>query len=158
MHKKVSVIIPAFNAAAYIRKSVESVLAQTYQNFEVIVIDDGSTDGTAEIVKSFVDKRIKYFYQENKGLSGARNAGFGLSSGEYLIFLDSDDLLEPACLEKSVAFLDKKQEFGAVYFNYFIFYWSDPKKKIFLPDSRPGRQPFFQLFTGNLDEYVSRPF
>lgn len=136
--KKVSIVMPAFNAEACVKKSIESVLAQTYRNLEIILVDDGSTDGTAAIVKSSGDPRIKYFYQKNKGLSGARNAGFGLSSGDYVVFLDSDDLLEPECLGKTVSFLEKNPEYRAVYFNFFIFYYSDPGEAASLFDADAG--------------------
>ncbi len=86
-----SIIIPTFNRAGIIGRAIESVLAQTYPYWELIVIDDGSTDNTREIVQKYKDKRIKYFYQENKELNGARNKGVELSLGEYIGFLDDDD-------------------------------------------------------------------
>src|SRR5438552_12366709 len=88
---RVSVIIPVFNGERYIRQTIESVLAQTYQDFELLVIDDGSTDGTAEAVKEY-EKNLRYVRQGNGGASKARNQGIRLSQGEYLAFQDADDL------------------------------------------------------------------
>ena len=91
----VSVIMPAYNAAGYIKKSIESVLAQDYANFELIVVDDGSTDNTPGIIKGFKDNRIRYFYRENEGASSARNTAILKSAGDFVIPLDSDDMLTP---------------------------------------------------------------
>ena len=88
----VSVIIPTFNRADIIRETLDSVLAQTYSNFEAIVIDDGSADRTRAVVSAYRDPRIKYSYKENGGLSSARNAGLDLARGEFIAFLDSDDV------------------------------------------------------------------
>ena len=86
-----SVIIPAYNSEKFIEKSITSVLKQIYTDFELIIVDDGSTDGTRYIVEQFVDERIQYVYQENGGVSAARDTGILKSSGEYVCFLDSDD-------------------------------------------------------------------
>ncbi|WP_300503556.1 glycosyltransferase family 2 protein [uncultured Duncaniella sp.] len=93
----VSIIIPAYNAERYLREALESALAQTYRDIEVIVVDDGSTDSTPEIIRDFAarDHRIKAIRQPNGGLSAARNAALDIASGEWLVFLDSDDLLYP---------------------------------------------------------------
>ena len=106
---KVSVIIPTFNRARYIREAIDSVLSQAYQSYEIVVIDDGSTDSTREVLAPYGNK-IKYFYQENKGLSNARNHGIRESCGEYIALLDSDDLWLPEKLEKQVALLDENPE------------------------------------------------
>ncbi|PYG88201.1 glycosyltransferase involved in cell wall biosynthesis [Ruminiclostridium sufflavum DSM 19573] len=100
----ISVIIPMYNTVKYIKQTVESVLAQTYSSFEVIIVDDGSTDGSGEIVKTLMlkDSRIKYIFQSNQGVSAARNNAIVHSQGEYLAFLDSDDLWLPDKLEKQV--------------------------------------------------------
>ncbi len=100
----VSVIIPMYNTMNYIERTIKSVLNQTYTNLEVIVVDDGSKDTGAEIVKDLMikDSRIKYFLQSNQGVSAARNNAIGHSSGEYLAFLDSDDLWLPQKLEKQM--------------------------------------------------------
>lgn len=96
----VSIIIPVYNGAAYVSEAIRSALGQTYQHIEVIVIDDGSTDGTGRIVQAFcADSRLKYFFQENRGLAGARNAGIQKSGGEYVSFLDADDTYYPDKIE-----------------------------------------------------------
>src|SRR5215467_11570142 len=90
----VSIIMPAYNAEKYIADSIRSVLAQTYTDWELIVVVDGSTDNTASLVQQFVtrDSRIKYFFQENGRLGKARNTGIKNASGSLIAFLDSDDL------------------------------------------------------------------
>ena len=90
----VSVIMPAYNSEKYIGKSIESVLAQDYEKFELIIVDDGSKDGTKSIVEQYAknDIRIKLLEQANQGVSAARNKGLDTATGEYVAFLDSDDL------------------------------------------------------------------
>ena len=103
----VSVIIPCYNAEKTIKETIESVLAQTYQDIEIIVVDDGSTDHSKEIIESFGSK-VLYFYQENGGQSAARNTAIHHSSGKYLAFLDSDDLWMPEKLEKQLALMQQE--------------------------------------------------
>ena len=95
----ISVIIPTYNYADFLPKAIESVLHQTYRNFEIIVIDDGSSDNTRSVITN--DDCVQYYYQQNKGLAAARNAGIQRSRGEYLIFLDADDWLENDALEQN---------------------------------------------------------
>jgi glycosyltransferase involved in cell wall biosynthesis len=96
----VSVIIPAYNAASFVHGAIDSVLGQTFQDFEIIVVDDGSKDATREAVESYLsDSRVHYLCQENRGLPGARNAGAKVSRGDYLAFLDADDFFAPNALE-----------------------------------------------------------
>lgn len=108
---KVSVIIPAYNAQKFIRQTLDSVLAQTYRDFEIIVVDDGSKDATAEIADSY-GKPIRCLRKTNGGVSEARNFGFKNSGGDYVAFLDADDLWEPTKLEKQVCILDETPEIG----------------------------------------------
>lgn len=98
----VSVIIPSFNREVSIKNSIESVLDQTWTDIEVIVVDDGSTDRTKEIVKSINDDRLKYCYQDNAGACVARNHGIDLAKGEYIAFHDSDDIWRKNKLEKQM--------------------------------------------------------
>jgi glycosyltransferase involved in cell wall biosynthesis len=112
---RVSVIIPTYNRRAYLQEAIDSVLAQTYTDYEVIVIDDGSTDGTGEALRARYGERIYYEWQENQGESVARNRGIALAQGEYIAFLDSDDLWLPEKVEKQVAFLDEHPETRAVF-------------------------------------------
>jgi len=102
---KVSVVIPTYNRAGFILEAIESVLNQSCGDFELIVIDDGSTDGTREILKPFSD-RLTYCYQEHAGISRARNRGLSLVRGEYVAFLDSDDLWKRDKLERQVDFFE----------------------------------------------------
>ena len=112
MNPLVSVIIPTYNNAQYIREAIESVLKQTYRNFELIVVDDGSTDKTREALDPYINKnQIKYIYQNNKKQGAARNNGIKHAQGELIALLDSDDLWLPEKLELQVPlFIDKKVE------------------------------------------------
>ena len=117
---KVSVIIPVYNGAAWIEECIESVLAQTWQDFEVIVPDDHSVDGTAEIVQRMAQKdaRIRLILRNGKGVSGARNEGIAQSCGEYITFLDADDKLEPKMMETLIRYLKEENSdmvFGGYY-------------------------------------------
>jgi len=116
---KVSILIPSYNAAHFLPMALESVLSQTYPDFEAIVIDDGSTDNTREVVKGFMAKspKIKYFFQENQGLPSARNRGIKESTGEYLALLDADDQWLPNRLQEGVKVLDADKTVGLVHAN-----------------------------------------
>jgi len=111
---KVSVIIPTYNSARYITAAVESVLAQTFTDYELIVVDDGSTDETRQVLQQYEGK-LTYIYQENQGRSAARNTGIGAASGDYIAFLDSDDLWLPKKLECQVPILDHHPAVALVY-------------------------------------------
>lgn len=104
MNPKFSIIIPTYNRKLILKRAIESVLAQTINDFEIIVVDDGSTDDTSELINIFPD--VKYQYQENKGVSTARNTGANLAVGEWLLFLDSDDVLFPDALENFLRGVD----------------------------------------------------
>ncbi|MGB5963087.1 MAG: glycosyltransferase family A protein [Coleofasciculaceae cyanobacterium] len=112
---KVTVVIPAYNAMRYLPETMETALAQTFTDFEVLVVNDGSTDNTAEWVSQVTDPRVRIVSQENKGLAGARNTGIAHAKGEYIAYLDADDLWEPTKLEKQVRCLDENPEVGLVY-------------------------------------------
>jgi len=118
----VSVIIPTYNRAHLIGRAIQSGLAQTYRDFEIIVVDDGSTDDTESVVRGFEDGRIRYVrLPENKGGNAARNAGIEAAGGRFIAFLDSDDEYLPARLEKTVPVLAAAPErVGVVYSNFLI--------------------------------------
>jgi glycosyltransferase involved in cell wall biosynthesis len=111
----VSVMMPAYNAEQYIGLAIESVLAQRYPGWELIIVDDGSTDRTAEIAASYQDPRIRILRQANQGESAARNAALESSKGVFVAFLDADDLFQLDHLEATVNFLRSHPEFEAVY-------------------------------------------
>lgn len=110
--KKVSVIIPVYKAEKYIGATVRSVLAQSYKNLELLIVDDGSPDRSIEICQQFKDPKIKIIRQENRGVSAARNTGIRNAQGEYLAFLDADDLWLPEKLEKHVEHLENSPDVG----------------------------------------------
>jgi len=109
----VSVIIPAYNSADYIEEALESVFKQTFQDFEILVIDDGSTDDTGAILEKYKD-RIEYCFQENGGPASARNQGIRMARGEYIAFLDADDIWLATKLEKQIALFRQRQNLGMV--------------------------------------------
>ncbi len=113
----VSVIIPSYNRAEYIAETIESVLAQTYKNIETIVIDDGSTDDTKAVVARYLPK-IKYVWQENSERGASRNHGLRLAKGEFIAFLDSDDLWLPNKIEEDIKFFERNSSVGIVYTDY----------------------------------------
>ena len=97
----ISAIVPAYNVEKYLERCVNSILIQTYENFEIILVDDGSKDQSVEICDKFAqeDNRIKVIHKENGGLSSARNAGMKIAEGKYIVFIDSDDDIEPNMFE-----------------------------------------------------------
>lgn len=106
----VSIIVPCYNQAQYLTQTVESILCQTYNNWECIIINDGSSDNTAGIAKLCAqkDSRIKYIYQANQGVSSARNNAIRLSTGKYILCIDADDLISNSFVQKMVDVLDSK--------------------------------------------------
>lgn len=125
-HGLVSVIIPVYNCARYLPQAIESVLDQTYQPLEIIVVDDGSTDKTAQIATRFSEK-IRYIYQENSGPSTARNTGIRSAKGEIITFLDADDLWSKNKLQLQLTYLAK-----------------NPSSEVII-----GRTQFMQLILGD---------
>ncbi len=112
---KVSIVIPAYNAMRYLPETLDNLLKQTYQDFEVIIVNDGSTDNIKDWLTTISDNRVQLISQENKGNSAARNKGISHAKGEYVAFLDADDLWEPSKLEKQVQVLDNYPQVGLVY-------------------------------------------
>jgi len=146
----VSVLIPTYNRAYILRSSLDSVIAQTYQDVEIIVVDDGSKDDTKSIVDSY-GGRIRYIYQENAGLAAARNTGLGAARGEFLAFQDSDDAWFPWKLEAQVAVMRQVPELAIV--------WTDmtsvtPDGKVFLDKHlRTGYGTFRKI---DVDDYLTK--
>ena len=115
---KVSVIIPVYNAQDFIGETLDSVLAQTFTAYEILLVDDGSTDRSKEIIQAYVRKdpaRLRYIYQANQGPGAARNHAIREARGEYLAFLDADDLWMPQRLEEGVRVLDARPEIALVH-------------------------------------------
>ena len=112
---KVSVVIPTYNRARVVGEAIDSALAQTHERLEVIVVDDGSTDDTAERVGRRRDPRLRYVRREHAGVSSARNAGIAAATGDLVSFLDSDDLWKPEKIETEVAALARHPEAGGVF-------------------------------------------
>ncbi len=114
---KFSVVIPSYNREKVVLRAIDSVLKQTFQDFEIVVVDDGSSDNTRTVVTAIADKRVRYVYQYNKGATAARNTGIENSQGEYVSFLDSDDIWHPEMLEKQLTAYMSDPEIGWVYTN-----------------------------------------
>lgn len=110
----VSLIVPAYNAEKYIAQTIRSVIDQTLTAWELIIVNDGSTDSTPEAVAAFDDSRIKVIEQPNSGVSAARNTGLDEARGKYITFLDADDVLPPHSLQSRVAFLETRDDVGLV--------------------------------------------
>lgn len=116
-----SVIIPLYNKAPYVGKTVESVLGQTLDNYELIIIDNGSTDGSSEIVAGFTDPRIRTIrLDENVGVSNARNKGVAMATATYITFLDADDWWEPTFLEEMAGLIERHPDAGIYGTGYYI--------------------------------------
>ncbi len=133
LRPKISVVIPCYNQGHYINEAVESVLSQTYQDFEIVIVNDGSTDNfTNELFSSFLNPKIKIITTKNNGVVSARNIGIKESKGEYILPLDSDDKIGKEYLEKAVEILDQNKGIGIVYCNAEFF--GDKKGKWKLPE------------------------
>ena len=111
---RVSIIIPTYNCARYIGRALDSVCAQTYKDYEILVVDDGSTDDTKNVVMQY-GRKVAYLYQQNRGVSAARNHAISKASGELLAYLDADDMWYSEKLERQVAFLDVHKECGMLH-------------------------------------------
>ena len=138
----VSVIMPVFNGEKYLREAIESVLAQTYKHTEIIVIDDGSTDGSARIAKHY-GPAVKYFFQPNSGISAALNRGIELAGGSFFAFLDADDLWEKNKLMQQMEVLADNPDIDIVFGRVNQFYSSEldevQKRKVrILHETMPG--------------------
>ena len=131
---KISVIIPVYNIEKYLRRCIDSVLAQTYQDFELLLIDDGSKDSSGAICDEYAarDSRVKVFHKENGGVSSARNAGLAIVSGDWIMHLDGDDWIAPDMLERLIR---KGEDTGAeIVMGDFLFAYSDRDILYSLPD------------------------
>lgn len=140
---KVSVIIPAYNSSEYLIAAIESVLCQSYKNIEIIVVDDGSTDNTKNVLASYIEKGLlSYNYQENQGPGSARNRGIRKAKGEYIAFLDSDDILLPDSVEKRIAFFERQPDVAMIFTDLYRI-----KKKGGYAEVHLKENSFLTLFT-----------
>lgn len=153
MNKLVSVIVPVYNAEKYIAECIESILKQTYKNFELILVDDGSTDSSSTICKAFAnqDSRIRYLYKENGGVSTARNIGISMANGTYAAFVDSDDFIK----EDMLAVLMKNEaDFSMCGYELF----DDTTNVISGSFSCPKLNGYIADLANRMKEYISPPF
>ena len=148
---KISVIMPVYNGELFVQQAIESLLAQSFQGWELIIVDDGSQDRTPGILEQYTDQRIKVIRQANRGEAGARNTGMRQMTGEYMAFLDADDTYLPGALHDLSSFLDANPQFDAVFSDGYICDHED-RQLMRLTDVRPG------IYTGNiLDPLVMSP-
>ncbi len=132
MKDLVSIIIPVYNVEGYLQRSLESVINQTYENLEILVIDDGSTDQSNEICDEYAkkDSRIRVLHKKNGGVSSARNLGIELAKGDYILFFDSDDFLEKDSVEYMIQMFNHNNDVDLVIGNYAIKFDDGQEKKI----------------------------
>ncbi|MFA6385996.1 MAG: glycosyltransferase [Candidatus Paceibacterota bacterium] len=149
--KLISVVIPAYNVAGYIKQSIFSVVSQTYKNLEIIIVNDGATDNTGEIIEEYAkkDNRIKIITQENKGLAAARNTGLSNAKGEYICILDSDDIMLPDKILQQYNFLELHPEYGICYSG--AYHFIDGSKDIYYHPIKVLFDPQYEsLLYGNI--------
>ena len=142
----VSIVLPVKNGAQYIGEAIDSLLNQTFSDFELIVVNDGSTDKTVEVVKNYADPRISIVSQANQGVSKAANRGFALARGKYITRHDHDDMSLPTRLEKQVQFLDAHPECGMVGSWAKIWVGSSPSEREHRHPTQPSEIAFALLF------------
>lgn len=159
MSAKVSVVIPVYNVEKYLIECVDSALLQTYENVEIILVDDGATDSSGEMCDEYAqkDSRIKVIHRKNGGLSAARNTGLDAASGEYIYFLDSDDYIEKNTISDLVSTIEQ-EDADVVFFDGYVFYTDcEPDDSFFgysrskKYDTKKGRDVLIQLLES--DEY-----
>lgn len=139
MNPRISVNICCYNSGKFIKETLESVLRQSFEDFEIVIIDDGSQDNTKNIIESFGDSRIRYFYQENQGLSFSRNKAVSLSRGEYIALLDHDDIWESEKLYLQAGILDNNTEVGVVFSDGYVIKNENKRLFRFFKNSKPYR-------------------
>ena len=139
---KISVIIPVYNVEKYLSQCLDSILNQTFKDFECICVNDGSTDKSLAILQEYVNKddRIKIINQENKGLSGARNSALKIVNGKYITFIDSDDFVTIDYLEKLIN-IAEKEDSDIVYCRHKMYYFVDNKY-----ENGPNKEKLNTLF------------
>jgi len=158
MKPTVSIIMPAYNRATMIGAAIKSVLAQTNPRWELIIIDDGSTDPTAKVVKGFGDRRIQYHYQENAGPSAARNHALELAAGEWICYLDSDDEFLPPYLATMLAHFARHPEasFGFPKGHFYLELYRDGQRVARRDNSGiyPNQATLHDVFQARVEAYM----
>jgi glycosyltransferase involved in cell wall biosynthesis len=144
----VSVVMPCFNAERYIGNGTASALGQTYKNLELIVVDDGSTDGSQGILEKIQDSRLMVLRQVNRGVSAARNAGLQRAGGRYVAFLDADDAWDPRCLEKLIRTLEAAPRTALAYCGWQKVGLAGGKGKPYIPPDYEGERKLEYLLAG----------
>lgn len=156
---KVSVIIPVYNAEKYLSEAIESVIDQSYDDWEIIAVNDGSTDSSPDILKNYENRypsKIRVLHQPNSGLSAARNAAIAAANGEYIAFLDADDLWLPEKTDEQVYLLDNNSDIGLVYSDIFELKNGKLKKRRNIIGGRMFRGDIFDsLFYQNFIPVLS---
>lgn len=152
MHANISVVIPLYNKEAEIERTLRSVLEQTLQPSEIIVVDDGSTDGSAAIVERVGGERVRLVHQQNRGVSAARNKGIELARGEYISFLDGDDRWHPDYLKCLTDFIARHPDCGA----YGMAFYIDSGDGLVLADT-PQTEGEVDFFAESMQRYVLIP-
>ena len=134
MNSLVSIVVPLYNKEEYIQRCIDSLLSQTYEHLEILIVDDGSTDRSGEIADAVRDERLVVIHQENRGLSEARNTGINHSSGEYLVFVDADDTVPKNGVKDLVvsplqqAYLHRSASLRAAFLSFRSHFWV-PRQK-----------------------------
>ena len=146
----VSIIVPAYNAERFLERALRSALEQTYGHFEILVIDDGSTDRTGEIARGILDKRIRVLRQPNQGQGPARNRGIRESRGTYITFLDADDFYLSPKDAREDAWLEARPDYGAVFCDALHFYAHDPSRVFRRPVALGDADVFQALLRASL--------
>lgn len=153
---KVSILIPAYNAMSYLPETLTTVFRQTYTDYDILIVNDGSTDHLIDWTQQLNDPRIRLITQENQGLAGARNTGLSLIQSEYVALLDADDLWEPTKLEKQVQILETQSQVGLVY-TWMVLANDQGKSTGHVIRSDPKDDPWRQLIEFNIVGCGSTP-
>ncbi len=147
----VSIIIPTYNSAVYLAQAIDSALTQTYQNIEIIVVNDGSTDDTESIIAPYrKNPKVHYIVQGNKGLSGARNTGIRAAKGEYIALLDADDIFLPEKIKEQVVYMQHHPSCALCYCDLYHFWDGQPEQKMKMRYTYySGEEVFARLLEGS---------
>ena len=157
MNSLISIIVPVYNVEKYLNECIDSIIAQTYSNIEIILVNDGSTDASGKICDEYEkkDSRIKVIHQDNAGLSAARNAGMAVATGEYLYFVDSDDYVDEKLCEKCIERFDNCNAEVIVFgFDYVDEDGNKIKDYLPCPDQLSSKEMLCKLLSGNMYDYA----